>query len=101
MVERINARHSLYPRVLHLHRDLYCVIAYYIQRDELPIEKSGFKYMHARGEIWIEVSAPSANTSQLSYDECIDRTLSGRPLGRCGIENPSGPAHVRCQDGMS
>ena len=37
---------------------------------------SGFKPLHARVEMWFEISVPSAPSSQLSYDEYTDSTLS-------------------------
>ena len=40
----------------------------------LPIEKFGFQIL-ARAEIWLEISAPLAPSSQLSSKEYTDRTL--------------------------
>jgi len=40
-----------------------------------PIERSGVQ-IPARAEIWFKISAPTAPSSQLIYDEHTDRTLS-------------------------
>ena len=48
----------------------------------------------ARAEIWIEIFAPPAPPSQLSYDEYTDRTLS---VGRWDSEGANWPPIQICQ----